>query len=215
MGGYGSGRWAHHRKKATVEAYYCVDIATFKVEISRILQGRFFGVEWSMPLSGSVTRELCVALSNEEGVLFLRLAIPGHGVNDTILLTSSEPHYGGRRWWLTCPQCRRRVRKIYWSAGCPNFRCRKCRDLAYRSQRRRWFERQAQRIVKIKGQLGARGTATAPAAPTPLRPKGMRETTYWRLVGTLRNAERRYFEALAIWTKRFNRKNGVARLLDS
>lgn len=210
MGGRGSGRWVQHRKKATVEGYYCVDIAEFKEEIVRVARGKFSGVEWNMFLYEPDFCELRLALAIEKGILALRLVIRDAWVNDLVLLQSSVPHYGGRRWWLTCLQCCGRVRKIYWSAGCSKFACRKCWDLAYHSQRRTRLQRTRDRVSRIKFRLGARGKATAPIAPTPHRPEGMRRRIYWRLVNQLRNAEQQCDEALAVWLRHFKGKRSLS-----
>lgn len=42
-------------------------------------------------------------------------------------------HYGGRRMWLACPICCRRVAKIYRPVNESAFACRKCHQLNYRS----------------------------------------------------------------------------------
>jgi hypothetical protein len=55
-----------------------------------------------------------------------------------IRLQPSIPHFGGVRWWLTCPQilpggipCGRRAGKLYFCDG--EFACRHCHDLTYAS----------------------------------------------------------------------------------
>jgi len=55
-------------------------------------------------------------------------------------LQTSPVHFGGFRWWFTCPlicndvPCRRRVAKLY-AARSPYFGCRQCMGLAYESCR--------------------------------------------------------------------------------
>ena len=57
----------------------------------------------------------------------------------TMTLQSTEPHYGGLRWWFTCPminqgfRCDRRVGKLYLPPDARYFGCRSCYDLTYRS----------------------------------------------------------------------------------
>ena len=51
----------------------------------------------------------------------------------TIYLTTTKCYFGGFRWWLLCPQCNRRARKLYLV---DRYACRFCHNLAYRSQRR-------------------------------------------------------------------------------
>ena len=58
-------------------------------------------------------------------------------VNLPIRLQTTVPHFGGSRWWFTCPllndglPCRRRVGKLYLRGKF--FGCRHCHDLTYRS----------------------------------------------------------------------------------
>lgn len=54
-------------------------------------------------------------------------------VQQTIQLTYSSGSQGGTRPWFLCPACQQRVGIVYYQVGLP-FRCRRCSDLAYRSQ---------------------------------------------------------------------------------
>jgi len=63
-------------------------------------------------------------------------------------LQATFPHYGGTRWWFTCPltvdgiPCRRRVGKLYLPPNGTYFGCRHCYDLTYNS-RQTWDKRLA------------------------------------------------------------------------
>jgi hypothetical protein len=54
-------------------------------------------------------------------------------------LTTTQPRYGGLRWWFVCPlvvrgcPCERRVGKLYLRPGGRYFGCRICHDLTYHS----------------------------------------------------------------------------------
>ena len=56
-----------------------------------------------------------------------------------VSLTRTYPHFGGVRWWFTCPlildgeRCGRRAGKLYLPPGAGHFGCRHCHDLTYRS----------------------------------------------------------------------------------
>ncbi len=60
-------------------------------------------------------------------------------LNYPVELTTTCPHFGGRRFWLRCPivkdgtPCHRRVGKLYLPPGARNFGCRICYDLTYES----------------------------------------------------------------------------------
>jgi hypothetical protein len=54
-------------------------------------------------------------------------------------LDTTEPHFGGERWWFRCPlvrdgePCRRRCFKLYLPPRADYFGCRECYNLTYRS----------------------------------------------------------------------------------
>lgn len=49
-------------------------------------------------------------------------------------VTTTKPHFGGVRYWLVCPDCNRRVGKLYATAHDRRYLCRLCRDLVYPTQ---------------------------------------------------------------------------------
>jgi hypothetical protein len=54
-------------------------------------------------------------------------------VDDVVALRTTQPYFGGRRWWWECP-CGRRVADLYLPRRvgvC--YRCRQCHGLTYRS----------------------------------------------------------------------------------
>ena len=57
---------------------------------------------------------------------------PGH----VFLLETSNPNYGGIRWWFLCPHCGGRSASLYspQSDRRADLRCRRCWGLGYRSQ---------------------------------------------------------------------------------
>ena len=58
----------------------------------------------------------------------------GLAIQQDIQLVSTEPNYGGVRWWFLCPKCDRRVSRLYLpTRGCFRFFCRLCYDLTYES----------------------------------------------------------------------------------
>ena len=54
--------------------------------------------------------------------------------DDQVFLASTPCHFGGVRWWFTCPSCGRRVGILYLPSGGKLFRCRHCYDLSYQSR---------------------------------------------------------------------------------
>ncbi len=148
MGGTGSGRWAYHDKKRTVEECWAIGIS----EIAR-------GVDLSKPGSTcqalrpttpTTGKSMCplriTPQIGEDCGPFLRFSytIDGkwgieHRVDEVVRLQTTRPNFGGVRWWLSCPrmvggkECGRRAGKLYRAPGTPNFACRRCLDLTYES----------------------------------------------------------------------------------
>lgn len=87
-------------------------------------------------------------------------------------LVETEQKLGGRRQWFRCPGCHKRCAILY--AGM-RFRCRKCSQLTYNSQREDPFSRSISQAQKIRMQLG--GTASL-LDPFPEKPRGMHWRTY-------------------------------------
>lgn len=60
-------------------------------------------------------------------------------------------NYGGFRYYLRCPKCNQRMRKLYCDQGV--FNCRKCLNLGYYTQRLRPSERCLYMVVKVSKKL--------------------------------------------------------------
>jgi len=116
-----------------------------------------------------------------------------HQVDDKIFLVSTQPPFGGLRWWFLCSRLNRRVRKLYLPLGGRHFWSRQAYGLAYPSQRETAYDRAMRRVHKLYLRLG--GDPADDEHPT--KPKRMRWTTYHRLVDKLAAAERVVDEMLA------------------
>src|SRR5262245_9923556 len=127
-----------------------------------------------------------------------------HQVDDKIFLVSTQPSFGGLRWWFLCPRLNRRVRKLYLPLGARHFRSRQAYGLAYPSQRETAYHRAMRRAQKLWRRLGG-----DPAdSDYPAKPKRMRWTTYNRLMGELIASERGVDDLLmARWFPPKKRKN--------
>jgi hypothetical protein len=64
--------------------------------------------------------------------------------------TYTTPYWGGMRYWLVCPDCKRRVGKLYRPNFERMFRCRSCYGLAYTSSQKH-NHRVNLLIKKLKG----------------------------------------------------------------
>ncbi len=93
---------------------------------------------------------------------------------------------GGVRCWFRCPApgCARRVALLYREDD--RFVCRHCARLVYPSQRRCLFDRALARADALRQRLGA-----DPTEARPLRPRGMHQGVYQRLLDQIKVAELR------------------------
>ncbi len=100
----------------------------------------------------------------------------------TVRLVFVPLHYGGSRPLVVCPTCDRRRGVLYLEPERPRrFRCRGCLGLAYESTRLDPVARARRRLEHLSRRYGI---------PTyhlhnPERPKGMRQTTFRRVLGEL------------------------------
>ena len=99
-------------------------------------------------------------------------------------LQTKSCHYGGVRYWFTCPAvgCGKRVAKLY--LGEKYFACRHCCRLAYYSQREAKDDLARRSAEKIRAKLDWQpGIINFPGD----KPKGMHWKTYLRLMGEYRD----------------------------
>jgi hypothetical protein len=99
-------------------------------------------------------------------------------IDDKIFLTTTQPPFGGRRWWFRCPRSGRRVRKLYLPLGGRHFWSRHAYGLAYASQRGTAIDRAHRGQAKIKARLI--GNLDPDVWDFPPKPKRMRCRTYRR-----------------------------------
>ena len=72
-----------------------------------------------------------------QAICFLRQALTFDGTlrmgsGQTVPVTTTHPHFGGKRYWFLC-ECGRRSGRLYLPAGETLFRCRLCCDLTYQN----------------------------------------------------------------------------------
>jgi len=97
-------------------------------------------------------------------------------IHQTICLTYTEPHYGGKRWWMICPYQHVRVSKLYLPGGGDRFASRRAWRLGYRCQRVSKADQASNALFKLQRKLGCE----AGAGNWLRRPKGMWQRTYER-----------------------------------
>jgi hypothetical protein len=137
----GRGIWVRHNSKTTTESCYTLDISAFARR--GLLRDRGSGVvTWTTPytLGPPLTARWKVQDSlGTQLVLEFSYRCYQTDVTLPIQLQTTRPHYGGIRWWWTCPMvndgitCGRRVAKLHRPPNRHLFGCRDCHDLTYRS----------------------------------------------------------------------------------
>jgi hypothetical protein len=107
----------------------------------------------------------------------------------SIGLAFTVPNYGGRRWWLICPDTGRRVRCLYLPPGGARFTGRKALGLAYRVERLEQFDRPFARLHRQRRKLAG--------GHQPMRPKGMWQRSYDQRLAALVAADAACLSAIA------------------
>jgi len=176
MGGPGSGNWYRWDSKDTTESQNRVDIRYLKQQ-GYLKPGAIGTLSWTcnQKESGSVA----FRMESERLVLNYRHRSQGSDwepVEQSINLDWTRCNYGGRRTWLLCPKCRRRVALLY-GAG-KYFLCRHCYNLTYSSQQECGADRLMRKARKIRKRLGASRNLMVPIL---FKPKNMHHKTFDRL----------------------------------
>lgn len=139
MGGYGSGRWSWHNRRATVEESLILNInklakdGCFNKSITvGLLTWRYA----SGARKGQFISSIGYEYTKESNKITLK-----YRQNDTddivlpIRISTTHQPQGGSRYWFTCPNnyCGRRAYKLYMAPGTRYFLCRECHNLSYES----------------------------------------------------------------------------------
>ena len=93
-----------------------------------------------------------------------------------VRLVSTQPHYGGKRWWMQCPYGGGRCAKLFLPCNGDRFASRKAWRVGYQSQRQSWHDAPFERLSRLQRKLGSREGYDH----YPRRPKGMWHRAYER-----------------------------------
>ena len=138
MGGYNSGRWGSYTKKTTVEECRTLNLA----QLERAGLFRFPGrdsvrgsLQWSNPTTGKESASMGFILERTDTDVLLTLAykIGNDEMRVPVRIETAVSNFGGICYWGECPDCGRRVRKLYLTPGGRRFSCRTCLGLTYES----------------------------------------------------------------------------------
>jgi hypothetical protein len=131
MGGLGSGRWRGHCKAQTVELCFVLDAA---ILASIAPAGRGRGIAEMGACNSPRVLEVPWEVAHTTGPE-LRLWLNGdRQPPGVVALSVRGMRYGGVCWYLHCPECGRRVRRLHVPlAGRHFLACRQCHGLVYES----------------------------------------------------------------------------------
>jgi hypothetical protein len=135
MGGYNSSRWHDHTRKLTVEECSKLKVKDFpkSMLVERCEKGKAVYYDESAP---AIASRLIVRAALDK-LLPERVEKRDRGEKSEWLhgqafhVTRTACNYGGWRYWLICPLCKRRCGILYRRPEYKYYACRKCYDLSY------------------------------------------------------------------------------------
>ncbi len=186
MGGPGSGRWCYGGAggKRVTEGHPAVDIRWLNQK-GCLRPGTAGDLTWSTTRGIDATKRtgsISYRMEDDRMILAYRFRVNGGAwqtVNQVIEFDRTPCNYGGHRTWFLCPRCSKRVAILHCVEKL--FLCRHCYDLCYSSQLETETDRLMRKQRKIRKRLGASHNLLVPIW---LKPKGMHQTTFDRLLWT-------------------------------
>jgi hypothetical protein len=178
MGGRGSGG---HNSKRKLRDVQCARLDVHELARDGNLtlgkRGWLFGTVWFEVAGGPDAQRLVLEFPVRSGS-GERL----DPVRQTICCYWRRAHYGGRYLMFRC-ECGRSARVLYaryfYDRIC-FFNCRQCAGITYQSTMGHRWDRSARRIEKLRARLQWKAAGTE-----PIRPRGMHQRTYRRILGEL------------------------------
>ena len=116
-----------------------------------------------------------------------------------IPLITTKAHFGGVRFWFKCPVTGRKAAKLYLPYGANFFACRQAYRLKYASQSQSYENRVINKKWKIVRKTGG--------YDYPVKPKGMHQSTFERILDKYWQQEELCDELLACKVERFIRQS--------
>jgi hypothetical protein len=183
LGGYGSGRSGG---RPIADQSFRIDIA-WMIRAERAKPGcqTWGSLNWSRggDRVGSISYE--ADMTDPDNARLVLKYTRGSGddaekVRQIIQLTYSQPHFGGRRWWMICPYGGGQCGKLYLPGNGDRFASRKAWRLGYQSQRIAERDRPFEALFRLQRRVGGEQGFEAGLGR---RPKGMWHRTYeqmWR-----------------------------------
>lgn len=181
MGGYGSGR---HGGRPIADECRKIDLA-WMLRKGLAVEGRESAgrlnwnhggnpagsISYQTDMRSSSNARMVLSYSRGEGAERER-------VEQVVRLTTTRPHFGGKRWWMICPYRGVRAGKLYMPLNGDRFASREAWRLGYQSQRHASRDRPFEALFRLQKKLGCeQGWGNSVT-----RPKGMHRRTYERFL---------------------------------
>lgn len=179
MGSMGSGSWYRWNKKSTDENFWRFSMAALK-KYRVIGERKRASGNWQWLCNGEVRSSISYTINTLEAPEKLNVRYSDkhseQAYNYDIRLTTTQPHFGGERWWFLCPVrgCGKRVSVLYMA---DILACRHCLDFTYSSQNEAPMFRLLHKAQAIHQKLGGSGVVDEPL----IKPKGMHWKTFHRM----------------------------------
>ena len=190
MGGFGSGRYGHITTTKVDEG--------LKLDINKLKRDGLIGLNssrsgtltWTRVGTGEETGSIGYEVNTLDlNDMWMRVHYTHKSYWDDepnimdykIKLETTQPNYGGKRLWFTCPLTHERVGVLYSPPGSKWFASRHAYNLKYQSQSRSAHDRAIDKMWKLKDRLGGHEYWR--------KPKGMHWSTYERQMKKVRQAE--------------------------
>jgi hypothetical protein len=187
MGGYGSGG---HNSKGKLRDVQCARLEVHELaregKLKLGTRGWLFGTIWFEVIGGPDAQQLVLEFTRKSAS-----GEPLDSLQQIIGCYWRKAHFGGRHLMFLCSECHRSARVLYARYRADHheiwfFTCRKCAGVTYQSTMGHRWDRSARRVEKLRARLQWRAGGTV-----PIKPRGMHERTYQRILGMLA-----YYEAV-------------------
>jgi hypothetical protein len=183
MGGDGSGRYHWATSRDTTEDTHNLNLQwMMRRDPPGCRVGQWHNVRWTR--GGRETGSIQAYIGPSDTDLIY--CINGESVEQRVHMVATPCRFGGQQYCWECPFCGRRCLVLHLVGK--RFRCRRCANLSYESQRERSHERALRKAQKIRERLGGSGSMLE---PFPAKPRRMRWVTYERLQQAYAEAEAR------------------------
>ena len=130
----------------------------------------------------SSTCEAVASIQYEYQLTGLVLSYHSNGQNYSysVPISTTPCNYGGVRYWFNCPNCHKRVAKLYFKQSM--FYCRSCHALNYATQQDNKLDSTRLVMYRIRNKLDWEYDTAWMQQWKKLKPKGMHYSTFNRLV---------------------------------